>query len=208
MAETGSDQQLRDMVAGDSIIGTNIAGEAFCTFYAEDGTSVTTSPGAPARRGTWSVRDGTVCESRDGVAWCSRFDFRPPTFETVTILSLEGSGAFPITAQVASGNNCNAESAPAAPSGVTGQTVSLVTFSNGGGPLGAYQSVGGGRWVETGAAGDVRFNFVETARDAWSVYLLDQSRAVEIQLDLHTRKVMYNTVGSPRRPLYDISDAR
>lgn len=200
-------QDLGQLLADTSIIGTNIAGEPFCTFYADNGTSVTTSPGAAPQQGTWTIDDGRVCETRGGLSWCSRFEFHPPTYETVTVTSLEGSGSFPITANVASHNNCNAVTA-SAPASVNGYSVSEVVFSGGGAPLGGYRSVGGGQWVELGAAGNVTFHFVETARDDWSVYLLDQSRAVEIQLDLHTKMVMYNQVGQARQPLYHITDAR
>jgi hypothetical protein len=72
---------------------------------------------------------------------------------------------------------------------------------------GAFVYKGNQRWVETGKRNQVRFNFNEVARDDWSVYLVDYSRDVHIQLDLHTRKIMYHTGNKPRTPLYRIARA-
>src|SRR5579862_4921061 len=56
---------------------------------------------------------------------------------------------------------------------------------------------------------DASFHFREVNRDDWSVYLQDDSRGMTIQLDLHTRKVIYQTVGrDDRREMYVIEDAR
>ena len=72
---------------------------------------------------------------------------------------------------------------------------------------GAFVQKDGKNWVETGADNQTQFNFVERARDDWSVYLKDASRNVHIQLDLHTRKIMYRAGNDPRVPLYDITSA-
>ena len=67
-----------------------------------------------------------------------------------------------------------------------------------------FRMTGPGRWEERGNDG-ASFAFSERYRDDWSVYLFDGSRGVSLQLDLHTRKVMYSDTGEPRRrPLYDI----
>lgn len=71
---------------------------------------------------------------------------------------------------------------------------------------GAFRLIAPGQWVEKGNNGAV-FNFTEVARDDWSVYLVDRSRNVEIQLDFFTRKIMYNQSGQPRSPLYDITSS-
>ena len=86
---------------------------------------------------------------------------------------------------------------------LSGWLVKRVKFNNG-----AFVYKGGKQWVETGTHNQVRFNFREVARDDWSVYLKDSSRNVYIQLDLHTRKVMYNAGNDPRVPLYHIKNAR
>lgn len=85
---------------------------------------------------------------------------------------------------------------------LSGWLVKNVAFNNG-----AFVNRGNKNWVETGASNEVRFNFSEIARDDWSVYLKDHSRNVHIQLDLHTRKIMYNAGNDPRVPLYNITRA-
>jgi hypothetical protein len=52
--------------------------------------------------------------------------------------------------------------------------------------------------------GTVRFRFEEVQRDDWSVYLVDRSRGVNLQLDLHTRRVMYSQGNGARSELYQI----
>lgn len=93
----------------------------------------------------------------------------------------------------------------------TGWLASSVDFSelNGSKALGSYSNVARGKWAELNAAGKNTFNFEEVGRDDWSVYLEDRSRNVSIQLDLHTRKVMYQTIGkNDRRALYSITQAK
>jgi len=85
---------------------------------------------------------------------------------------------------------------------INGWLVRKVKFNKG-----AFVYQGGKRWVETGKHHRVRFNFTEVARDDWSVYLVDYSRDVHIQLDLHTRKIMYHTGNNPSTPLYRIARA-
>jgi hypothetical protein len=54
----------------------------------------------------------------------------------------------------------------------------------------------------------VSFQFSETHRDDWSVYLQDDSRGVWLQLDLHTKKVMYRDKNTPQPwQLYTISSS-
>lgn len=86
---------------------------------------------------------------------------------------------------------------------LSGWLVKQVKFNNG-----AFIYKGNKRWIETGANNQTRFNFTEVARDDWSVYLKDRSRNVNIQLDLHTRKIMYNAGNNPRTPLYNIIKSR
>ena len=64
-------------------------------------------------------------------------------------------------------------------------------------------------WIEqNNSVASRKFNFEETYRDDWSIYLIDRSRNVQIQLDLHTKKVMYNEVGKSKIPLYNITKAQ
>jgi len=94
---------------------------------------------------------------------------------------------------------------------VNGYLTCNVTFSalGGGKKLGTFAQTGAKQWKEISADPKGNdFNFTEVARDQWSVYLRDASRGVNIQLDLHTRKVMYNVDGSSRVPLYKVMNAR
>lgn len=94
--------------------------------------------------------------------------------------------------------------APAAEAQVqtTGRNVTAVTVDAG--PGVQYVKQGPDRWVELDARGRPTFYFRERARDDWSVYLVDASRGIEIQIDLHRRKVTIAERGGPRRDLYNI----
>jgi hypothetical protein len=72
------------------------------------------------------------------------------------------------------------------------------------GPDGQYAMEANGRWVELDTRGRRIFTFRETMRDDWSVYLFDDTRRTEIQLDLHRRKVLISQNGGPRTDLYNI----
>lgn len=83
---------------------------------------------------------------------------------------------------------------------VDGRNVVRVEISGG-----YYRMTAVRTWEERGSDGG-GFQFTEDRRDDWSVYLVDASRGVRLQLDLHTRKVMYSDSGAPApRPLYDIT---
>ena len=95
-------------------------------------------------------------------------------------------------------------------SGVNGWTVRGVKFMNNSNQyLGRFISKGTKNWLEQNKAGRTVFRFKEVARDEWSVYLRDDSRGVNIQLDLHTKKVMYSDKrNTRRRAIYKIQSAR
>ena len=86
---------------------------------------------------------------------------------------------------------------------MSGWLVKKVTVKNG-----AFVYKGNKRWVEKDASNKTVFRFTEVARDDWSVYMKDSSRNVNIQLDLHTKKVMYNVGNDPRVALYNIKRVR
>lgn len=89
---------------------------------------------------------------------------------------------------------------------LSGWLVSGVVFKDDGAKFGEYNQQAGKAWQELSLPSrKVVFNFQEQARDDWSVYLYDASRDVHIQLDLHTRKVMYSEGNGARRPLYTIN---
>ena len=83
-----------------------------------------------------------------------------------------------------------------------GYNVAQVQFDGG-----MFTWTGAKTWVEGGAHGSPRFQFQERNRDAWSVYLYDQSRDVKIQLDLHRGKVLYGQGNSGMSDLYTITSA-
>lgn len=72
-------------------------------------------------------------------------------------------------------------------------------------PTGGFVSTGTGQWAEKDAQGNTAFMFRETGRDDWSVYLHDDSRNVQLQLDLHRKMILYGTDGGPKRDLYPIT---
>jgi len=86
---------------------------------------------------------------------------------------------------------------------VNGYSVSVVKFSN----TGKFKRIGKGKWAEYGAQGP-RFRFTEKSRDEWSVYLHDASRNVNIQLDLHRKKVVYSVGNGARSDIYNIINAK
>ena len=71
-------------------------------------------------------------------------------------------------------------------SGINGYNVKRVFL-----PKGTISLKGNGVWIEKGNDG-ARFEFEETGRDEWSVYIFDRSRNVRLQLDLHRKKVVYS----------------
>ena len=97
-----------------------------------------------------------------------------------------------------------------ASSKMNGWLVSRAGYSDGSGRIiGEFDSRTPGLWVERSLPeGEVKFRFKELNRDDWSVYLEDRSRNVAIQIDLYTRKVMYNQIGeSDRRQIYRVEAA-
>ena len=71
---------------------------------------------------------------------------------------------------------------------------------------GRFTMTGPQRWLERRDDGKT-FNFVEVRRDKWSVYLLDSSRGVNLQIDLRNKQIFYSDTTSPRRSLYPIVGA-
>jgi hypothetical protein len=84
---------------------------------------------------------------------------------------------------------------------VDGSNLSRADFADG------RFELSGGRWSEYGRDGRPRYQFEETGRDEWSVYLLDRSRNVAIQLDVYRHMVTVAENGGPRADLYAITDA-
>ncbi len=62
----------------------------------------------------------------------------------------------------------------------------------------------GNRWTERGNNG-AQFNFIETGRDNSSIYLRDNSRGVNLRLDLNTYQIFYSDDSGANFLLYNIS---
>ncbi len=100
-------------------------------------------------------------------------------------------------------------STEASANSVNGENVIFVKMTNSNNEfVGCFANRGNRNWVEEGTTlGRTRFTFKELNRDAWSVYLKDESRNISIQLDLHTKKVYYTGADGKRVELYNISKA-
>jgi Mannan-binding protein len=85
---------------------------------------------------------------------------------------------------------------------VSGRNVRAVSHSQG-----SFISLGKGNWKEANDKGETTFNFKETGRDDWSVYLLDSSRNVTLQLDLHRKMVIYSD-STQKFDLYPITASK
>lgn len=91
---------------------------------------------------------------------------------------------------------------PSAPN-VNGRNLKSATT-----PAGArFVQTGPRTWVEYTNSGQAKFNFTETGRDAWSVYLNDSARGVQLQLDIHRKMVRYGEDNGAMRDLYRISSS-
>jgi len=89
------------------------------------------------------------------------------------------------------------------PSAVTdGRNVQQVFFDRG-----SFKKTGPRQWTEYDAQGRAAFNFTETGRDQWSVYLDDRSRNIQLQLDLYRKWVGYGQNGGRKSDLYRITSS-
>lgn len=71
---------------------------------------------------------------------------------------------------------------------------------------GSFKSIGGGRWVETGRDGRVRFRFVEKRRTDRAIWLEDKSRGITVFIDPFRRTTTFRQAGSNAlRPLYPVT---
>ncbi len=83
--------------------------------------------------------------------------------------------------------NTNTLTVTTKPTQVNGRNVTYVVYENN---KGSFRQTGTKKWGEFNASGRQYNSFVETHRDAWSVYLVDKNRGgMRIQIDLHTKKI-------------------
>lgn len=102
-APTGG-QALQARLAGNSLAGEAISGDAYCSYYGPDGTTTRVFAGFAPEYGTWTVNGTDLCETFGQITGCSRLVFQPSG--QVTVTSLEGSGVFSTTADLGTGNRC------------------------------------------------------------------------------------------------------
>lgn len=91
-------------LAGASLIAEALSGDFYCIYYAPDGTMGTVVESFAPEYGTWTVNGDTVCETTSGLTECNRFQVAPDG--AVTMVSLDGSGAFTTVGQLFEGNEC------------------------------------------------------------------------------------------------------
>ena len=87
-------------------------------------------------------------------------------------------------------------------SGVNGRSVKTAIFSGG-----RFVETQPRRWTEFGNDRQAKFSFIEIGRDDWSVYLNDNSRNVQIQIDLHRKMIGYGENNGAKRDLYRITSS-
>jgi hypothetical protein len=183
-----------DTVTGSAPAGVGAGAEPAMTF--ENTTAVPVlvfsidDGGSEAHEGTLEPGEEWSVDTVEGEVWVVR--------------TAEGDGELEIVEcrATAADSDCVIEL-------VTGPTVVRVAYEvPGSATTGAFERTRGGAWKETGADGSTRFLFAEEGRDDWSVYLSDEGRGVEIQLDLWTERVLYSDASAPEpRLLYRITDA-
>ena len=100
--------------------------------------------------------------------------------------------------------NCTAVSAN--PPSIAEIAVNKVSVGYDGKVTGVFQQLTATDWKETGVD-SATFDFIETARDEWNIYLRDESRGVNIQLDLNRKMVVYSDDAGNNFDLYEIMDS-
>ncbi len=101
--------------------------------------------------------------------------------------------------------NRSAERRPAVQQ-VNGYNVKYVQYRGEFG-IGTFAEMGSKSWVENSGAGRT-FHFRETSRDEWSVYLLELSQNVSVQIDLYKKEIYIHWDKPNRRKLYEIISAK
>lgn len=89
---------------------------------------------------------------------------------------------------------------------LTGRNVGEVTMGpNATSPRSRLVRQANGTWIEVDPKGKPKFTFKERARDAWTVYLYDQSRNFELRINMHLKKVMMVPPGQKKqRPFTNV----
>lgn len=115
---------------------------------------------------------------------------------TTTVLS-------PNEIQIARPSNLEPYTTPVKHKRVKGDNVIKVKFNGGA----SFVNVNYKVWEERGSDGRKAFNFRETGRDEWSVYLVDDSRGVRIQIDLWQKDIIYSDLRGKKFVLAKVEEA-
>jgi Effector-associated domain 11 len=124
------------------------------------------------------------------------------------IIGLASGGGDASTEQIGVNNNAAPTAGQAQMpnnAAINGTNVGFVEFTNTEGKTGHYE-LNGSKWEES-LEGKVKFKFRELKHDDWSVYLRDDSRGVNIQLDLYAKQVKYSDDKGGAFVLYTITHA-
>lgn len=73
---------------------------------------------------------------------------------------------------------------------------------------GSFRMVSPGQWREYNAQGQATYAFRETHRDQWSVYLIDETRDMRMQIDVHRNWVRLEWPGHPMADQYPVTASR
>lgn len=93
---------------------------------------------------------------------------------------------------------------------MNGYLTKVITFQDANGYMGNYTNYDAETlaWLETSENPEGgNFEFIEVTRDEWSVYLRDEDRGVNIQLDVHRMMVVYSDDNGNAFDLYEITNA-
>lgn len=85
-----------------------------------------------------------------------------------------------------------------------GWVLRSATYGGDGKRMGDFLQTGNKTWREVPSSGGKTFDFTETKRESWSVYLYDASRNMKIHIDLQNRKISYSDANNPQSALYDV----
>lgn len=73
---------------------------------------------------------------------------------------------------------------------------------------GSFKQTGDKSWGEFSSTGQQGFSYREVGRDAWSIYLHDTRRDVQIHIDLFQKKIKYGPKSGPTRDLYTVTGSK
>ncbi len=77
---------------------------------------------------------------------------------------------------------------------INGLNLTKVVYSaDGDKPTGYFENVGDNVWMERSVENDAKYRFTETKRDEWFVYLSDESRDINLYIDLYRNGIYMST---------------